>query len=352
MSFVPFFLAILRRMRATQRVSLLLAILLTLVARGAAGQTAAGGERNDAFDEEMRKADMLVSRRQFEPALQSYKKAYAATTKTSLDALLGMAVAYRGLGAHKNVYDLTPEAMKLAGGDKSAQAKVLNLRGAALVALADKRDDKRLVEAAQAFRDALAANPELYTAQMNLGVTLLKQGHDGEGQAELKAYIDRAPKGADVDTALKMIEEPRRARENFAPDFSITTRQGEFVTLADLKGKTVVLDFWGTWCKPCLMATPSLVRLNRKYAEQGVVFIGVAVNDQEDAWAAYIDKNKMEWPQFFDKARKMALPFAVSTYPTYVVIDSEGIVRARKSGYGTDTDGWLDYEIKQALKKK
>src|SRR5688572_29121331 len=100
------------------------------------------------------------------------------------------------------------------------------------------------------------------------------------------------------------------------------------------------------------MATPGLVRLHKTYAEQGLVILGIAVNDQEDAWAAYIDKNKMEWPQFFDKTRKVVMPFAVSSYPTYVIIDPDGIIRARRSGYGMDTDGWIEYEIKRALKKK
>ena len=220
------------------------------------------------------------------------------------------------------------------------------MRGAALVSLSDKPTDKRLTEAEADFRAAKAANPELHSAQLNLGVTLLKMGHDDDGVRELKIYVERAPRGPELDNAKRMIEEPRRARESFAPDFSFTTKDGEFMSSDDLKGKTVVLDFWGTWCKPCLMATPSLVRLQKKYAEQNVVFVGVAVNDQEDAWRAYIDKNKMEWPQFIDKTRKMVMPFAVTTYPTYIVIDGEGVVRARKSGWGMDTAGWLEDEIK------
>jgi thiol-disulfide isomerase/thioredoxin len=322
-------------------------LLLTIAAAAAAQDQA----KKDQYDDEMRKGEMLINRRQFELALQSYKKAYSASDKTSLDALLGMAVAYRGLGAHKNVLDLTGDGLKLAGDDKRQQAKVLNLKGAALVALAEKPSDKRYEEAIAAFRAALDLNPDLNSAQLNIGVTLLKQGHDEEGIRELKTFVDRAPKGPDTENAMRMIAEPRRARENFAPDFSITTKQGEFVTLEDLKGKTVVLDFWGTWCKPCLMATPGLVKLNRKYGEQGVVFIGVAVNDQEDAWSEYIEKNKMEWHQFFDRTRKVAMPFSVSSYPTYIVIDRDGIIRARKSGYGPDTDGWLEDEIKQALKR-
>ena len=337
-------------MRTVHRLTTALILLLTLaIPLAASGQNA---DKNEAYDEEMRKGDMLAMRRQFELALQAYKKAYALKDKASMEALFGMVVAYRGLGANKNILDLIPEATKLAGEDPKRQAAVLNAKGAALVAMAEKPTDKRLEEGLTSFRAAIAANPELHSAQLNIGITLLKMGHDAEGVEELKKYVALGPKGPELERAEKMIAEPRRARENFAPDFSVTTKQGEFISLADLKGKTVLLDFWGTWCKPCLMATPGLVRLHKKYAEQGLVILGIAVNDQEDAWAAYIDKNKMEWPQFLDKTRKVAIPFAVSSYPTYIVIDPEGIVRARKSGYGMDTDGWIEYEVKKALKKK
>jgi thiol-disulfide isomerase/thioredoxin len=169
-------------------------------------------------------------------------------------------------------------------------------------------------------------------------------------QDKQSAYDDEMRKGGDADQP--MIEEPRRARELFAPDFSFTSKQGEYIALEDLKGRTVVLDFWGTWCKPCLMATPSLVKLHKKFADEGVVFIGVAVRDQEAEWAAYIDKNRMDWPQFFDTNRKIATPFSVTAFPTYIVIDGDGVVRARQSGYGMETDSWLEGEIKRTLKKK
>jgi len=302
----------------------------------------------------MRKADLAATRHLYEPALQSYKKAFALSDKTSLDALFGMMVAYRGLGAHKNVLDLCDDAMKLAGEDTRQQAKVHNLKGSSLVALvslADKPNDKRLDEALDAFRAAIAANPDLHSAQLNLGVTLLKQRKDEEGIRELNAYLERAPKGPDTENVLKMVADPRRARESFAPDFSFTTRDGAFISLEDLKGKVVVLDFWGTWCHPCVVAAPGLVRLNKKYGEQGVTFVSVAENDREEAWAEFIDKNKMEWPQFFDKTRKMVVPYNVTGFPTYIVIDGDGIVRAKKMGDGSDTDHWLDNAIKQALKR-
>lgn len=340
-------------MGTIQRVTTLLLVMLTVAAAGLhAQEPTTTTAPNPAFDEEMRKADALVQQRKYEDALQSYKKAFALTSKSSFDACVGMAVAYRGLGAHKNVAEVCADALKLAG-DARQQAAVHNMRGAALVALADKPDDKRLTEAEREFLAAIAAKEDLYPAHLNLGVTLMKMNRDEEGVRVLKHYAEVAPKGKDVDYALRIIEEPRRAREAYAPDFSFTSKDGEFITLEDLRGKTVVLDFWGTWCKPCLMATPDLLKLRKKYAEQPVVFVGIAVRDQEPEWAAYIEKNKMDWPQFLDTNRKIVMPFAVVSYPTYIVIDAEGIVRARKSGYSpSETQRWLDDEIRQSLKKK
>ncbi len=339
-------------MGTIQRVTTLLALALTVTGAQFSAQQPADADKSPAYQEEMRKADLFAERHQYEQALQSFKKAFALTNKTSFDACLGMALAFRGLGAHKNVADLCVDALKLAG-DARQLASVHNMRGAALVALADKPDDKRLQEAEREFLAALGANENLYSAHLNLGVTLMKMNRDEEGVRVLKHYVEIAPKGKDVDYALKMIDEPRRAREHYAPDFSFTSKEGEFITLEDLKGKTVVLDFWGTWCKPCLMMTPTLLKLQKKYASQPVVFVGVAVRDQESEWAAYIDKNKMDWPQFLDTNRKIVTPFGVTAYPTYIIIDGDGIVRARKSGYSpSETEGWIDDEIKRTLKKK
>jgi thiol-disulfide isomerase/thioredoxin len=339
-------------MGTIQRVTTLLLVALTVAAGGLRAQEPKTTAPNPAFDEEMRKADTLAQQRKYEEALQSYKKAFGMTGKSSFEACAGMALAYRGLGAHKNVAEVCAEALKLAG-DARQQAAIHSMRGAALVALADKPDDKRLAEAEREFLAAIEAREDFYAAHLNLGVTLLKMNRDEEGIKVLKHYAEVAPKGKDLDYALRIIEEPRRAREAYAPDFSFTSKDGEFITLDDLKGKTVVLDFWGTWCKPCLMATPDLLKLRKKYAEQPVVFVGIAVRDQEAEWAAYIEKNKMDWPQFLDTSRKIVTPFAVVSYPTYVIIDAEGIVRARKSGYSpSETQGWLDDEIKKSLKRR
>jgi thiol-disulfide isomerase/thioredoxin len=146
-----------------------------------------------------------------------------------------------------------------------------------------------------------------------------------------------------------MIEDPRRGRVLFAPEFSIRTLQGEYITLEDLRGRVVVLDFWATWCAPCVAATPGLQRLAKKYADQPFTLLAISVDRNAEAWKRYVEANRMDWPQYLDNGRVASL-YNAQTLPTYVVIDHEGIVRAVKSGYGSGTDGWLDGEIRKCLK--
>ena len=311
--------------------------------------TAGAQDTKTDFAGEMRNGDTYLQKRQYEQALRAYQHAYALTGKSSYDALVGIALAYRGLGAFKEVLDSCKDGLKLAADDKAHQAQIHNLRGSALSALADKPDDKKLREAEAEFRAALAANASLAAARVNLGTVLLKMQRDDEGLRELKEYVDHAPDGPAAENARRLLEDPRRAREPFAPEFSFTTREGESVSLERLKGKTVLLDFWGSWCHPCVEATPGLIKLRRKLIGQPVIFVGVA-RDEEAKWTKYLEKSSMDWPQYLDTDERVSRLFRVDGFPTYIVLDGDGIIRARRTGYGSDTDGWLEREIKKTLK--
>jgi peroxiredoxin len=315
-----------------------------------AGAFAAQDKQAD-LEQQLKTGAEAMRRSQYDDALQAYKKAWSLSSKSSADACLGVVMAYWSLGAHKNVTETAADCLKVSADDQRMQARFHNLRGTSLVALADKNDTKRLQEAENAFRQAVTADADFTNARQNLGIVLLKMNRDDEGIRELRAYLDMTPRATDAARVRKMIENPRRARENYAPDFKFTSRDGEYIALEDLSGKTVVLDFWGSWCGPCVESTPGLVKLHKKYAEQGVVFLGVA-RDEEPAWSQYIDKNKMAWPQYLDAGGKIARLFGVQGYPTYIVLDGDGLIRARKSGYGLGTDGWLENEIKKTLKTK
>lgn len=316
-------------------------------------ETIASAQGDDeAYSVELQKASALMRRHNYEDALKSFKRANEMRGKKSAECFFGMGQAYFGLEAFKNVLESCDKALELAANDNDFRARVYNLKGLAVQAQSEGKDQKKLAEAENLFRQGLALNGEMAILRHNLGVVLLQATRDPEGIAELEKYLKLAPEGESVEEARKMIANPRRAREPYAPDFSIVTAEGEHITLEDLRGKVVMLDFWGTWCPPCVESVPSLRTLNKRYnKEPSFVMIAVSCNDEEEAWREFTTKNKMIWPQYRDRDRRIQRAFRVDRFPTYIVIDHEGIVRFRVSGFGWDRAATLDDTIKKYVKK-
>ena len=304
------------------------------------------------YEEELEKGQLLMRRRRFEEALKSFKRANQLKDKQSAESFLWMAQAYKGLEAYKNVIESTDKAIEFASGDSKIVAQAYNLRGLALQSQSEGKNQKKLQEAEAAFRQGLALNTNLNILHYNLGFVLMQQNRDADGIAEMQKFLSLNARGEDAELARKIIENPRRAREPFAPDFSITTSEGEFIELADLKGKVVVLDFWGTWCPPCVASVPSLRSLHKRFSKDpNFVMIGISVRDDEPTWRGFIADNKMVWHQFRDKENEVQRAFQVGAFPTYMVIDHEGIIRYRGTGLSMEREASLEDAISKQLKR-
>jgi thiol-disulfide isomerase/thioredoxin len=326
--------------------------LIALIAIAAASHvvSARQDDKETQFTAALQQGDTALSLRQFDDALKAFKRASGLRGKRSAEAHFGMARAYRELSAPKSAADSCTEALKYVGDNKALEAAIRNIRGLSISDLVEKNDDKRLNDAAADFRAIIELTNTLPIGHYNLGFTLLRQGHDEEGIAALKVFLERAPNLPETAEARRLIEYPRRARVILAPEFSINTLQGERIALEDLRGRIVLIDFWATWCPPCLAATPGLVRLQKKYAGEPFTIVGISGDRNEQAWKSYIEKHRMEWPQALDSGRIGSL-FKVRSIPTYIILDHEGIVRATRSGYNrSTTDGWLDGEVRKLLK--
>jgi len=308
---------------------------------------------DDAFETELQKGTDLLRRRNHEEALKSFKRANEMRGKKCAQCFFGMAQAYYGLEAYKNVVENCDKLIALSGEDKKLLVQAHNLKGLALQASAEGKNEKKLQEAEAALRQGVALDPEsdLPTLHFNLGWVLMQLNRDAEGVAAMKRFIELEPKAASAEQAAKMIENPRRAREAYAPDFSITTTDGEHLTLDDLRGKVVVLDFWGTWCPPCVESIPSLRALHKKFSkEPSFMLIGVSSDSEEETWKAFTVKEKMIWPQYRDRDRRIQRAFNIRAFPTYIVIDHEGIIRFRTSGTSWERSAFLSDAIKKQVK--
>jgi thiol-disulfide isomerase/thioredoxin len=297
----------------------------------------------------MQKGVQALAQGQNRAALDLFQKANALRDKKSPEAYFGIGKAYFGLRELESAVDGCTEGLKYSGVDKHVEASLHNLRGMSLIALGVQKNTQGEQKAAEAdFRAALVLSDKVPLALYNLGVVLLRQDRDEEGIQQLQTFVARGGTAPEVDEARKMIADPRRARLTFAPDFSVPTLGGQRISLQDYRGKVVLLDFWGTWCGPCREFTPTLVEVNKRLAGQPFVTIGVACAEKsESAWRAYIDQNKMTWPQYLDTSRKVMTAFDVHEFPTYILIDHEGVIRDRKIGFGLDNASWMNDQVKK-----
>lgn len=311
----------------------------------------ARAQDDDAYEEEILKGKEMLRRQQYEDALKSFKRANEMRGKKSAACFGLMAEAYLGLGAYKNAVESADKVIEFAADDKQLMMKAYNMKGLALQASAEKKDQKKLQAAEEAFRKALAMENPSPVLRYNLGIVLLQLNRDPEGVAELTQFLQVDPTGQFEDMARKMIDNPRRARENYAPDFSFTSSQGEYISLEDLRGKVVVLDFWGTWCPPCVDSVPELRSMHKKYSkEPSFVLIGISSDSDEDTWKEFTEKEKMVWPQYRDKDRRILRAFGIRAFPTYIVIDHEGIVRYQSVGTSWARSAELHEQIRKQMK--
>ena len=123
---------------------------------------------------------------------------------------------------------------------------------------------------------------------------------------------------------------------DMAPDFELPNLQGATTKLSSLRGKYVVIDFWGSWCIWCIRGIPQMKNYYTKYKDK-MEILGVDCRDSEDKWRAAVDEYQLPWPQVYcDDAnlRKLGSKYGVQGFPTKVLVDPNG--KIVKTSIGED----------------
>jgi peroxiredoxin len=108
-----------------------------------------------------------------------------------------------------------------------------------------------------------------------------------------------------------------------APDFSLSSLEGGIVSLSDFEGKAVMLNFWGTFCEPCVKEMPLIQQYYEQYQDQNLVVLGVNLDEPEVTVRGFVDELDLTFPIVLDKniVRKQ---YGVSHYPTTIFINGQG----------------------------
>jgi peroxiredoxin len=139
---------------------------------------------------------------------------------------------------------------------------------------------------------------------------------------------------------------PSRSTTAAAPGFTLPDLNGKTVSLADFKGKVVVLDFWATWCPPCRMEIPDFVKLQTEYGSKGVQIVGIALDEPGKA-RAFAQQNGMNYPVLLGTDEIAMRYGGIEGIPTTFIIDRNGKLANRLEGYRPKAV--FEQEIKKLL---
>ena len=128
-----------------------------------------------------------------------------------------------------------------------------------------------------------------------------------------------------------------------APPFSLASRSGADVSLAQYKGQVVMLNFWASWCGPCRQEMPLLESIYRKYNRMGFVLLGVNVEPDSQAANDWLKQTPVSFPILYDKDSRVSKLYDVAGMPSTVIIDRSGKLRVLHRGYKPgDENEYLD----------
>ncbi|MCP3998791.1 MAG: redoxin domain-containing protein, partial [bacterium] len=304
------------------RFIVLLAVGVVLFVSVAAVATASA--QTEAYDQMLEKAEKLIQEQKYKGAIKAYKEAEKLAGRPTYECRYRLADAYIRFGDFRKGIKKVRESLPLAQ-DTWEELQAYNLLGLGLFAIGDRTSLEAGVEAFEMVMELSrrlppehqrGTNPSLYS----LGVALLTLGRDEEGVAMLQDFLEARPTAPEAETARLLIEHPLRARFAPMPEFEAVTLEGEHLTSVDLQGNVVLLDFWATWCRPCVAAIPHLQRLSQRAESDPFVVVSISSESRADL-RSFVGERGMTWPQVWDKNSRLTDEvFGVTGLPTHILV--------------------------------
>ena len=186
--------------------------------------------------------------------------------------------------------------------------------------------------------------------EVNYSLVFLVFRYYSEVRRKLRATPLFAPLTIGLLAALTLTgcysgSRPARIGSN-APDFTVQDSD-HTVTLSQFRGQVVVLNFWATWCPPCVEETPSLIRMQARLKDKGVVVLAVSIDDDDAAYHKFLKQYGVNMVTVRDEAKKASSLYGTFGWPETYVIDRNGVIRRKFIG----PVEWTSPEVTDYLSK-
>jgi peroxiredoxin len=298
------------------------------------GQSSSGPS-NEKAQKTFQEAVELEKKHQTEWALEGFKKADKQDGGHCVACQKRIMKLATELGEWKAAETAAGELLAEAQGDKEIATDHYLLGRVYLLEGFEKKKDELFSRAHEEMTKAVDTVPAFPDAIYADGQALAHLNQDDAAKARFAQFAQmKSPDDPAVRRALLFQSHPEMARARMAPPFTVTTSDGQKVSLDDLKGKVVLIDFWATWCGACREALPHMKELARKFQGQPLVVLSVSLDDDEKKWKEFVTRYEMTWPQYRDGGFKgpVARLFDVKAIPQTFTIDADGVLQDQHVG--------------------
>jgi peroxiredoxin len=308
-------------------------------------QENAGGPSNEKAQKTYKDALEYLRRRNTAWALEDFKKADKQDGGHCVACQKQMIKYGIELGDWKTAELGAEEGVANAQGDRDVALAHFRFASVLTTEATQKHKDEIFSHAHEEITKALAAVSNFPDAYFLDGKILANLRQDDAAKASFEQFVKMRPgDSTDRQRALRYIARPELCRARMAPPFTVTTLEGKSISMDDLQGKVVLLDFWATWCAPCREALPHIRNVAKKFQQEPLVILSVSLDSDEEKWKDFVVKNEMTWPQYRDGGftGNIAKMFGVEAIPHTFTIDADGVLQDEHIG---------DASIEDKLKK-